>query len=109
MTFESKGKKVREEAGCHYSHEESFEFCELDSGSKPFHLGGDRFAVVKKYRGVTYVIIREYYKNKDKKDIRMLTGMRGINLTADHWWELTKYVLGISDAVRIKVKEEDAC
>lgn len=30
-----------------------------------------------------YVGIREYYKNKDKKDNRRLPGIREINLTAD--------------------------
>lgn len=108
MTFDSKGKKlkVQEEAGCHYSHEETFEVCEFEVGSKPYHLGGDRFAVVKKYRGVTYVAIREYYKNKVNKDNRMLPGIRGINLTSEQWWKLTRNVMGISDTVRNKLKED---
>ena len=97
---------MREEAGCHYSHEDSFEMCEFEEGSKPFHLGGDRFVVVKKYRGVTYISIREFYKNKDKDDDKMLPGVRGINLRADEWWKITRSIMGISEAVRLMTKEE---
>lgn len=99
---------MREEAGCHYSHEENFELFEFESGSEPFHLGGQRYAVVKKYRGVTYVAIREYYKNKKSQNTpnRMLPGIRGINLTADNWWHMTKSIMSISDAVRAKIKED---
>ena len=89
---------VREEAGCHYSEEIKNDECEFEAGSKPFHLGGKRFAVVKKFRGVPYVNIREYYKLKGTN--RMLPGQKGVNLTAENWWKLVKAKYEISDAIR---------
>ncbi|XP_071509066.1 uncharacterized protein [Diadema antillarum] len=90
--------KVVEEAGCHYSQEIGVNTCEFEAGSKPFHLGGKRFAVVKKFRGVPYVNIREYYKLKGTN--RMLPGQKGINLTAENWWKLVGAKFAISDTVR---------
>ena len=55
---------------------------EFEAGLKPFQLGGKRFAVVKKFRGVQYVNIREYYNMKGTN--RMLPGQKGINLTGEN-------------------------
>ncbi|XP_001179446.2 putative RNA polymerase II transcriptional coactivator isoform X1 [Strongylocentrotus purpuratus] len=89
----------KEEAGCHFSQEIiNVEKCKFEAGSKPFHLGGKRFAVVKKFRGVPYVNIREYYNTKGTN--RMLPGQKGINLTGENWWKLVKAKFEISDAVR---------
>ena len=44
-------------------------------------VGSRRFAVVKKFKGVPYVNIREYYKLKGTN--RMLPGQKGLNLTAE--------------------------
>lgn len=90
---------VKEEAGCHFSQEIiNVDKCKFEAGSKPFHLGGKRFAVVKKFRGVPYVNIREYYTMKGTN--RMLPGQKGINLTGENWWKLVEAKFEISDAVR---------
>lgn len=89
---------IWEEAGCHFSHELNSDQGEFETGSKPFHLGAKRFAVVKKFRGVRYVNIREYYKMKGTGS--MLAGQKGINLTAENWWNLVKSKHEISDTIR---------
>ncbi|XP_063955489.1 uncharacterized protein LOC129273183 [Lytechinus pictus] len=92
------GYTMREEAGCHFSQEIRVNECEFEEGSKPFHLGGKRFAVVKQFRGVPYVNVREYYKMNGSN--RMLPGKKGINLTAENWWKLVGAKFEISNAVR---------
>ena len=89
---------IQEEARCRFSHELNSDQGEFETGSKPFHLGGKRFAVVKKFRGVPYVNIREYYKLKSTN--RMLPGQKGLNLTVENWWNLVKSKCQISDAIR---------
>ncbi|KAJ8018522.1 hypothetical protein HOLleu_43452 [Holothuria leucospilota] len=50
----------------------------MDEAMTRFPLGGKRHVVVKRYRGVPDVNIREYYGGETKD--RLLAGKRGINL-----------------------------
>ena len=55
------------------------------STKRRFHLGGQRYAVVRRYRKATYVNIREYHGSGTKS--RMISG-KGINLKKEEWDKL---------------------
>ncbi|KAJ8048803.1 hypothetical protein HOLleu_01269 [Holothuria leucospilota] len=58
-----------------------------DESVNRFSLGGKRHVVVKVYRGIPFVNIREYFTKNGAKD-RFLPGKRGINLRGWQWAKL---------------------
>ena len=69
----------------------------MDEVMSRFPLGGKRHVVVKRYRGVPYVNIREYFGGETKD--RLIAGKRGINLKLEEWNKLYGQVHHINAAV----------
>ncbi len=62
-----------------------------------FPIGGERFVTVKRFKGLPYVNIREYYWNEDHT--KMLTGKKGLNLPAEQWFQLMGHITDINKAL----------
>ena len=62
-----------------------------------FPIGGERFATVKAFKGVSYVNIREYYWNEVHS--KMMAGKKGLNLTAEQWLQLMSHTNDINNAL----------
>ncbi|KAJ8023225.1 Induced myeloid leukemia cell differentiation protein Mcl-1-like [Holothuria leucospilota] len=69
----------------------------MDEAMTRFPLGGKRHVVVKRYRGVPYVNIREYFGGETKD--KLFAGKRGINLKLEEWNKLYQQVHSIQAAV----------
>ena len=62
-----------------------------------FHIGGERYAVVKRFKGRVFVNLREYYVKEGTS--KLLAGKKGLNLTSDEWRELAMQGPNITAAI----------
>ena len=70
---------------------------ENDSNAVRFHIGGGRYAFVKRFKDRVYVNIREYYYNENKT--KLLAGKKGLNLSAEEWKNLHAQGADVTEAV----------
>ncbi|XP_038068023.1 activated RNA polymerase II transcriptional coactivator p15-like [Patiria miniata] len=70
---------------------------ENDRNVVRFHIGGERYVYVKRFKGHVYVNLREYYFNEDKT--KLLPGKKGLNLTAEEWMNLSDRSKAINEAI----------
>ncbi len=70
---------------------------ENEKNAARFQIGGERYAVVKRFKGRPYVNIREYYTNDNST--KLLAGKKGINLTPEQWRKLGMQSSKITEAV----------
>ena len=68
-----------------------------DANAVRFHIGGERFAYVKRFTGRVHVNIGEYYFNKNK----LLAAKKGLNLTAEEWMNLSERSKDITQAIEM--------
>ena len=52
---------------------------------------------VKRFKGQVYVNIREFYYNESKT--KLLAGKKGLNLTAEQWFNLYTQSKAITEAI----------
>ena len=62
-----------------------------------FHIGGERYAVVKRFKGRVFVNLREYYVKEGTT--KLLAGKKGLNLTSDEWKQLSEQSASITTAI----------
>ena len=62
-----------------------------------FHIGGERYAVVKRFKGRVFVNLREYYVKEGTS--KLLAGKKGLNLTSDEWKQLADQGANITAAM----------
>lgn len=65
------------------------------TGSRLFPLGNDVFAIVKTYKGVVKLHIRQYYKPDNVKSTRLLPSRKGICLDEKQFHRLCQVKSGI--------------
>ena len=70
---------------------------ENDSNAVRFHIGGERYAFVKRFKDRVYVNIREYYYNENKT--KLLAGKKGLNLSSEEWRNLHAQSADVTEAV----------
>ena len=68
-----------------------------------FHIGGERYAFVKRFKDRVYVNIREYYLNRDQT--KLLAGKKGLNLPSEEWMGLFAQSTAITEALE-KFKQQ---
>ena len=70
---------------------------ENDRNAVRFHIGGERYAFVKRFKDRVYVNIREYYLNRDQT--KLLAGKKGLNLPSEEWMSLYAQSTAITEAL----------
>ena len=70
---------------------------ENDRNAVRFHIGGERYAFVKRFKDRVYVNIREYYLNQDQT--KLLAGKKGVNLPSEEWMSLYAQSTAITEAL----------
>ena len=68
-----------------------------DKNAVAFHIGGERYAVVKRFKGRVFVNLREYYVKEGTT--KLLAGKKGLNLTSDEWKQLSEQSASITTAI----------
>eukprot|EP00300_Choanocystis_sp_HF-7_P002615 c11978_g1_i2.p2 GENE.c11978_g1_i2~~c11978_g1_i2.p2 ORF type:complete len:101 (-),score=29.49 c11978_g1_i2:203-505(-) len=68
-----------------------------ENGEYAFEMDPKRRVTVRKFKGKTYVDIREFYEDKDGS---LKPGKKGISLTTDQWETLKDMVGDIDDAIQ---------
>ena len=68
-----------------------------DKNAVAFHIGGERYAVVKRFKGRVFVNLREYYAKEGSS--KLLAGKKGLNLTSDEWKQLAEQSANITAAL----------
>ena len=68
-----------------------------ENNAVAFHIGGERYAVVKRFKGRVFVNLREYYVKEGTTKI--LAGKKGLNLTSDEWKQLAMQGANITAAI----------
>ena len=68
-----------------------------DKNAVAFHIGGERYAVVKRFKGRVFVNLREYYKKE--APLNYWLEKKGLNLTSDEWKQLAEHGANITAAI----------